>query len=148
MDKKRFPVFYGGQLMPWSTGTAVRGAGGFVFLCGSEGRDPDTDEVVSGMAAQVKMTLTKIKDRLEEFGTSPDNICHMWYYVKGSDFPDGLENDPNWIEAQKTRAEFWIENGYPELANSIPGTLIGVTSLAKKEMLIEITAIAALPPLD
>ena len=151
MIKKRFPIFYGKKHMSWSTGTAVWGAGGFVFLSGTEGRSPDTDEVVEGMAAQTKMCLTKIKERLEEFGTSLDNICHLWYYIKGPDFPDGIQNDPKWIEASKARYEFWLENGYPDFVedkNPPPGTLLGVSSLAKKEMLIEITAIAALPPLD
>jgi len=150
MIKKRFPIYYGKKHMPWSTGTAVWGAGGFVFLSGTEGRSPDTDEVVEGMAAQTKMCLAKIKERLEEFGTSLDNICHPWYYIKGPDFPDGVHNDPKWIEASKARYEFWLEN-YPDFCgdkNPPSGTLLGVSSLAKKEMLIEITAIAALPPLE
>lgn len=150
MIKKSFRVFHGKKLMPWTTGTAVWGAGGFVFLSGTEGRDMDTDIVVEGIAAQTKMCMQKIKDRLEEFGSSLENICHMWYHIKGPDFPDGVANDPRWIEAMKAMDEFFIENGYPDLIkakNPLAGTLIGIPSLAKKEMLIEITAIAALPPL-
>ena len=74
----------------------------------------------------------------------------MWYHIKGTDFPDGVANDPKWKEAMKAMDEFFIENGYPDLIkakNPLAGTLIGISSLAKKEMLIEITAIAALPPL-
>ena len=150
MLKKRHRVFHGGQLMPWATGTAVWGAGGFVFLSGTEGRSPDTDEVVEGIGAQTKMCMTKIKERLEEFGTSLDNICLTWKYIRGPEFPEGVQNDPKWAEVSKAIDEFWVENGYPDFVSSknpLPGTLIGVSSLALKEMLIEITCIAALPPL-
>ena len=136
--------------MPWSKGMAVWGAGGFVFLSGAEGRDPDTDVVPEGIGAQTRITMQKIKERLEEFGTSLDNICHMWYYIKGPEFPYGVEKDPKWLEAIKARDEFWVENGYPDLVstkNPPPGTLLGIPSLALKDMLIEITVIAALPPL-
>jgi enamine deaminase RidA (YjgF/YER057c/UK114 family) len=149
MIKKRFRVFHGTQHMPWATGTAVRGAGGFVFLSGTAGTDPDTNIVVEGMAAQAKLSMMKIKERLEEFGTSLDNICHLWYYVKGPEFPEGVHNDPKWIEASKAIDEFWHESGYPDFVskkNPLPSTLLGISSLAQKEMLIEITAIAALPP--
>ncbi len=150
MIKKRFNVFHGKRHMPWSAGTAVWGAGGFVFLSGTEGRDPETDEVVEGIGAQTKLALQKIKERLEDFGTSLDNICHLWYYIKGPDFPDGIENDPKWVEACKARREFWLENGCPDFVEEKtppPGTLLGISSLGQKDMLIEITAIAALPPL-
>ena len=151
MIKKRFPVFHGQQHMPWATGTAVWGAGGFVFLSGTAGTSPDTNKVVEGMAAQAKISMMKIKERLEEFGTSLDNICHLWYYVKGPEFPEGVHNDPKWAEASKAIDEFWLESGYPELVSDrepLPSTLLGISSLARKEMLIEITAIAALPPLS
>ena len=147
---KRLPVFHGGKQMPWSKGMAVQEAGGFVFLSGAEGRDPNTDAVPEGIGAQTRTTMEKIKARLKEFGTSPDNICHVWYYIKGPEFPNGVQEDPKWLEAVKARDEFWVENGYPDLVamkNPLPGTLLGISSLAKKDMLIEITVIAALPPL-
>lgn len=150
MIRKRFPVFHGGKKMPWAAGTAVWGAGGFVFLAGTEGRSPDDDHVVEGIGAQAKMCMQKIKERLEEFGTNLDNICHLWYYIKGPDFPEGVEFGPKWKEAKKAIDEFFIENGYPHLVkarNPVPGTLLGISSLAHKDMLIEITCIAALPPL-
>lgn len=136
--------------MPWSTGMAVWGAGGFVFLSGAEGRNPDTDVVVEGMSAQTKLALKKIKERLEEFGTSLDNICHMWFYIKGPEFPNGVVEDPKCIEMKKAADEFWVENGYPDLVreqNPPAATLLGISSLALKDMLVEITVIAALPPL-
>ena len=148
--KKSFRVFHANKLMPWATGTAVWGAGGFVFLSGAEGRDPDTDAVVEGIAAQAKLALKKIKERLEEFGTSLDNICHIWYYIKGPEFPNGISEDPKWVEARKAIDEFWVENGYPDLVrekNPPAATLLGISSLALKDMLIEITVVAALPPL-
>ena len=150
MIKKRFRVFHGKKHMPWATGTAVWGAGGFVFLSGTEGRSPDTDIVLEGIAAQAKLCMTKIKERLEEFGTSIDNICHLWYYIKGPEFPKGVHDDSKWLEASKAIDEFWVENGYPDFVtdkNPLASTLLGISSLARKEMLIEITAIATLPPL-
>jgi len=47
--------------------------------------------------------------------------------------------------------EFWKENGVPQFSseNYPPAsTLLGISSLAQKGMLIEILAVAALPPLD
>ena len=40
------------------------------------------------------MCLQKIKDRLEEMGTSLENIVHMIFYVAGP-FPDGVAKSPN-----------------------------------------------------
>ena len=150
MIKKSYRVYHGNQLMPWSTGMAVWQAGGFVFLAGAEGRDPDTDEVPEGIGAQARIAMQKIKERLEQFGTSLDNICHIWYYVKGPDFPNGVALDPKWVEAKKAIEQFLAESGYPEMCKDKKPpatTLLGISSLALKEMLIEITVIAALPPL-
>ena len=145
MQKKRFNVYHGGKLMPWATGTAVWDAKGFVFLSGAEGRDPDTDVVAEGAYAQTKMALAKIKQRLEEFGTSPDNICHIWYYTVGPDFPVGVQDDPKSQERIKALQEFWKENCPQFLTNPPASTLLGIAGLARKEMLIEIMVIAAIP---
>ena len=149
MIKKRFPVFHGSKHMPWSKGMAVWGAGGFVFLSGTEGIDPDTDVVLEGIGAQTRLALEKIKERLEEFGTSLDNICHMWIYIAGPEFPDGVVGDSRIHEFRKVRDEFW-EQYCPEFRSDRKPpatTLIGVSSLARKGMQIEIMVIAALHPL-
>ena len=148
MIKKSFPIYYEGKRMLWPTGVAVWGAGGFVFLSGTEGQTKAKWEIEEGMAAQTRLTLEKIKERLEQFGTSPNNICHMWIYIVGSEFPDGVGADPRWREVGKVIGDFWKEN-CPALrwdSNPPASTLLGISGLAAKGQLIEITVIAALPP--
>lgn len=146
-----FPVYHAGKKMAWTTGHAVWNMGGIVFLSGAEGRDPDTDIAREGIAAQTKLALEKIKTRLEEFGTSLDNILHLWYYIVGPEFPNGVQYDPKFKDVSKVLDEFWKENGVPQFCseNYPPAaTLLGISGLGQKEMLIEIQAVAALPPLD
>src|SRR4030042_6241139 len=144
-----FPIYHAGNKMHWTTGHAVWNMGGIVFLSGTEGRDPDTDIPRAGIKAQAKLALERIKDRLEEFGTSLDNILHLWYYVVDPEFPDGVQEDQKWKDVTEVLTEFWRENGVPQFCygNSPPAaTLLGISSLAKKGMLIEIQVVAALPP--
>ena len=146
MEKKTYKLFHAGKLMPWGIGTAVKDARGFVFLAGTEGRDLETDEVVAGAEAQARMCLEKIKSNLETMGTSLDNIVKMIIYVAG-EFPDGVTNSKTTIAYRQVKEEFFRKHA-PELCedqNPPPGDLIGVSALAKKEMLIEIAVIAVLP---
>ncbi|MDP2728523.1 MAG: RidA family protein [Dehalococcoidia bacterium] len=146
MLKKSFRVFHGGKLMPWATGTLVEGARGIVWLSGAEGRHPDTDEVVEGAYAQAIIALEKIKSRLEEFGTSLDNIVEMNYYIRG-DFPDGVRGTPLGEEVVRGVNDFFKEH-YPAFCwdkNPPTGTLLGVSGLAKKGMLVEIAVTAVVP---
>jgi len=149
MIKKSFPIYYEGKRMLWPTGVAVWGAGGFVFLSGTEGQTKAKWVIEEGMAEQTRLSLQKLKDRLEDFGTSLENICHLWIYIVAKEFPDGIGGDPNFPEATKVIGEFWQKHA-PELTfkrNPPPSSLIGVSGLACKGQLIEIVAIAALPPL-
>ena len=137
--------------MAWVTGHAVWNMGGIVFLSGAEGRDPETDIPRTGIKAQARLALDRIKERLEEFGTSLDNILHLWYYIVGPDFPDGVQDDQKWQDVTEVLDEFWRENGVPEFCseNYPPAsTLLGISSLAKRDMLIEILAVAALPSVE
>ena len=146
-----FPIYHAGKKMHWTTGHAAWNMGGIVFLSGAEGRDPDTDIPRSGIKAQAKLALERIKARLEEFGTSLDNILHLTYYVVGPDFPNGVQEDPKWRDVTEVLDAFWKENGVPQFSseNYAPAsTLLGISSLAQKGMLIEIQAVAVLPPLD
>lgn len=100
---------------------------------------------------QARIAMKKIKERLEEFGTTLAMICHVWYYIKGPDFPNGVALDPKWIEAKEAIEAFLVESGYGEMCRDKKPpatTLLGISSLALKKMLIEITVIAALPPLN
>jgi enamine deaminase RidA (YjgF/YER057c/UK114 family) len=145
-----FPVYHGGKKMAWTTGHAVWNPGGIVFLSGAEGRDPDTDKVREGIKAQAKLALERIKERLEDFGTSLENILHIFYFVVGPDFPNGVQGDQKWKDVGEVLTQFWKDNGVPQFCygNCPPAaTLLGISALALKEMLIEIQVVAALPPL-
>ena len=138
--------------MPWGKGTVVKGAKGFIFLAGTEGIDPAIGKpgakgavVVEGIEAQTRMALEKIKSRLEEMGSSLENIVKLVWYIKGTEFPDGVALSPNYIKAAKVREEFFKEHCPAFCKNPPPGDLIGVSGLALKGMLIEIACIAALP---
>jgi enamine deaminase RidA (YjgF/YER057c/UK114 family) len=88
---------------------------------------------------------------LVEFGTSLDNILHLTYYGVGPDFPNGVQEDQKWRDVTEVLDAFWKENGVPQFSseNYAPAsTLLGLSSLAQKGMLIEIQVVAALPPLD
>ena len=143
MAVKTYPLYYAGKLMPWAKGTV---ANGFVYLAGTEGRDPETDRVVEGIEAQTWMCMEKIKSWLEEMGSSLENIVKITYYVKG-EFPDGVGASENWQKAHKVKQDFYRKH-CPSLCedkNPPVADLIGVSGLALKEMLIEIAVTAVLP---
>jgi len=146
MEKKTYKTYYAGKLMPWGKGTVVKDAKGFVFLAGTEGRHPDTDEVVEGAEAQTRMCLEKIKANLEEMGTSLDDIVKMTFYVAG-EFPDGVANSPTWVTVRRVKNEFFREYAPQFCDDNNPPTLdlVGVKALARKEMLIEVAVVAAIP---
>lgn len=150
MEKRSLPLYYGGGLMPWAKATVVKGAKGFVWLAGTEGRDPNDptlEKVVDGIEAQARMCMEKIKSWLEECGSSLENIIKLTYYIKGPDFPDGVHNYPDFQKAFKVIDDFFREN-CPDLCidrNPPTSDLIGVAGLGHKNMLIEIACVAAIP---
>ncbi len=161
MEKKVYKLYHGGHLMRWAQACVVKNPGGIAWIAGAEGRDPETDEVVEGIEAQTRLCLQKIKARLQEVGSSLDNIVHMQIEVAGQ-FPNGIEKDPGFLAAEKIISDFFEkETGvrpppipgmadydtYKETGREQPLVidLFGVTSLAKKEMLIEIGVTAVIP---
>lgn len=159
MEKKVYPLYHGTNKMTWGKGTVLKGAKGFVFLAGTEGIDPTVTDpwpahdhageiqpkVVEGIEAQTRMCLEKIKSRLEELGSSLDNIVKMITYVKGPEFPDGVAYSANWQKALKVRDDFFGEHCPDLLRNPVPNDLIGVSGLGLRDMLIEIACIAVIP---
>lgn len=149
MEKKTYKLYHGDSLMPWGKGCVVKGAKGFVFVAGCEGQDPTQDfrkggKVVEGAEAQTRLALEKIKSRLEEMGSSLDNIVTLTIYVVGP-FPDGVAYSPNF--RQDVIDEFFREH-CPNLASdrNPPATdLVGVAGLGLKDMVVEIGCIAVLP---
>jgi len=154
MEMKTYKCYSGGVLMPWGTGTVVKGASGFVFVGGVTGwvdgynpRSPDyktSHTVVEGAAAQTRLVLEKIKSSLEEMGSSLEYIVKLTYYIKGP-FPDGVNLSPNW---RPDVIDAFFKGHCPRLSNDNnppPSELIGVMGLAHPDMVIEIVCIAALP---
>ena len=108
MELKRYKLYHGGKLQAFAKGTVVKGAKGFVFLSGTEGiEDTEEDKVVEGIEAQTRMCLEKIKSRLEEMGSSLENIVKITWYIRGPQFPDGVRNSPSWPKAARVIQEFW-----------------------------------------
>jgi len=154
MELKTHKQYSGNTLMPWGKGTVVKGAKGLVFLGGVtaetgeyDPKAPDFLEkraVVQDPAAQWRLVLERIKANLEELGTSLDNIIKMTYYVKGP-FPNGVLRSPN--KRLDVMDEFFKEH-CPRLCswdNPPSSELIGVSSLAHPDQILEIVVIAALP---
>ncbi len=144
MEINRPLVIRAGKPVGGAKGTIVRGAGGFVFLQGFGGIDSETGVTPEGLGAQVKLAWKNIIKALEEAGSSVENLCHVWTHVVGS-FPNGMGDAL--AEVVKARREVWTEHYGSEVVdkNPIAGTLIGCTALARPEMLVEITAVAAIP---
>lgn len=146
MEIYRPAAFYKGKPLPYAKGMSVRGAGGFVFLTGCIGEDPNTGTMPEGYGTQTRLALEEMKAKLEEFKTPLENICHMMWHIVG-EFPKGLVGDPRNQERREAEQEFW-KKYCPEFVmgkNPPASTLVVVAALAEPEMLVEITVIAALP---
>lgn len=144
MEILRSPVIIAGQPQGYAKGTVANGAKGIVFLAGALGSNPVTGTVPEGAGEQAKLAMEAIKLRLEEFGSSLENILHIWIYMKGQ-FPDGIAGDPGWRNASKAMQDFWKTN-HPEFqwkVNPPAVTLLGVTSLVRPEYKLEIEVAAA-----
>ena len=144
MEIHRSPLIVAGKPRGYAKATKAIGVKGFVWLSGVVGFDPNTGEIPEGIREQAKLTMENIKSRLEEYGTSLRNIVHLRLYFKG-EFPDGIFNDPKYPECAAVIEEFWREN-CPEFLreNNPPAmTVIGVTALARPQLLLEIDVVAA-----
>lgn len=149
MQKKTYKLYHGENLMPWAKGTAVKAAKGFIFLSGTEGHDPTQHfqkggGIAEGAEAQWWLALEKIRTRLEEMGSSLENIVHLFLFVAGP-FPNGAVNSPNY---RLDVLDNFFRQYYPPFCsdnNPPASTLIGVASLADPRMVVEIQCIAAIP---
>ena len=112
-------------LGPYSQAIAV---GGFVFVSGTVGIDPETGEVADGVAAQTERALLNIAAILEAAGTSMDHLVKTTiFYARVEDFA--------------TINEVYARNmPDPAPARSAPANVV-----LPRGLLISIEAIAALP---
>ena len=144
MEIKRSPVIIAGKPVAYAKGSAVTGAKGLVFLSGSVGDDIDTGQVPEGAGEQAKLAMENIKQRLEEHGSSLDHILLVRKYIKGV-FPDGIVRHPMYQEISEAIEGFWAEHCPEFLRENNPpaSTLLGISSLAQPEYLLEIEVVAA-----
>lgn len=125
---------YAGRRMPWAKAAVARG---LVFLSGVEGRDPETDEAPASMRAQASSCMRKIEQRLEELGSSLENIVMMTIYVTDLDEYFRERVDRHCILG-------FLEERAPTFRDVPPAeTLVEVSGLARRSMKIEIDVIAA-----
>ncbi len=134
--RKSFPLYHsGGYRAMWGKGCVAHGT--FAFLSGTEGIDPESLKVLPTMGDQVVMAWDKIKERLEEMGTSCDNIVQKITFVTDMDewFRHGI-----WYQNR------WLQSNSPKVLEEEPaGTLLQVSRLALPEMKVEIQVIAVVP---
>lgn len=135
---KYYPGFYAGERQPWAK-TIVYG--NLVFCSGMSGRLNETGKVREGFeddaAAQTVDAMDKIKAMLEEAGTCLENIVKWTLYMKD-------------VQKDREAASFVFFNYFrehaPWLFEHMPtGTLVGVTSLAFPNFLVEIDVTAIIP---
>ena len=105
---------------------AVR-VGDLVFLAGTGGRNPDTNEF-GDTADQVRRTLETIRTVLEAAGTSLDNVVTVTAYLKD-------------------RADFQVYNEVYRtfFPKDPPARTTVQAELVNPDMRIEITCVAAMP---
>jgi len=126
-------IFLAGKEMVWGKGAV---AGGFVFLSGAEGRDDKTNVPVSGIKAQTELALERIRERLEEAGTSLENVVKFVWYL----------SDRSQEQAFYDARDGWLAKNAPNLfkERSYASTLL-IVGLARYDMLVEIDCIAYVP---
>jgi enamine deaminase RidA (YjgF/YER057c/UK114 family) len=119
--------------MVWGKGAV---AGSLVFLSGAEARDEKTDTPPNGIKAQTELALDRIKERLEEAGTSIDNVVKFVWYLTDR----ALEQHFYFAR------DGWLRKNAPKLLKqrSYASTLL-IVGLAREDMLVEIDCIAVLP---
>ena len=134
-----------GNVLPWGAGNA---SGPFVFIAGTEGRDSATDVlldykrtvftalVIGGPKEQTSLTWSKIKSRLEDFGTSLDRITWIKHYVP---------KRADWVAIREAEMEFFRKHCPDLIRRPRPGTIHGNLSLDLRDMAVEIEVWAMRP---
>ncbi|HEX3246328.1 MAG TPA: RidA family protein [Chloroflexota bacterium] len=102
-------------------------ANGFIFVSGQTGRSPQTGAIPEGMAAQAKQGLENMKAVLEAGGSSMDKVVKCLVFVTDiSRFGEMNEVYRTYFPSDRFPARSTVE----------------VSSLANKDMLFEVEAIA------
>ena len=133
MKKKTYPLVYAGKKQRFARSVVV---GDLVFLSGSSGRTMGTGEVSSdNVKEQMIVALDKIRNALEEAGSSMDNIVKTVIYLK---------NVSDYQIMRDTEFEYYKKYA-PGLVEEPPAsTFMQPASLAKPNMLVEIDVVAVI----
>ncbi len=130
--------------MPWANSII---SGNLVFLSGAEGRDPNKKQeypelvepaespVPASVEEQTLIIWNKIKERLEDVGSSLENIIVINYYLQKREY---------WQPALRVMMEYWRKNCPDILERPRVGTLLTNVGLDREDMKIEIEVIAEL----
>ena len=106
--------------------------GKFVFVRGQIGQNLDTSESVGtgDVAAQTEQAMANIKMLLEEAGSKLEHVCKITIYIV----------DPRYRETVYRVVGKWLKGVFPV------STGIVVSALARPEWLVEVDAMAVIPP--
>lgn len=144
MEITTLPFHIRGTDMSFARSVKVTDPKGFVFVSGVIGEEPGSGHIPDGFAAQTTLALLEIKRRLEEQGTSLENICHVLWHVR-SESAAAFAQDERRQERTEAEQAFWREHCPKFVIGQTPpaSTLIPVMALALPEALLEVTATAA-----
>ena len=133
-EVKTYPMVYAGKKQPFSKLVVV---GDLVFLSGSTGRNLETGEVSSNnVSRQTIVALDKIRAALEETGSSMENIVKTVICLK---------HESDYEVMRQTELEYYKKYA-PRLLEEPPAsTFLGVASLARPDILVEIEVVAVIP---
>jgi len=117
------------QPTPAYSQVVVSTPGKIIFVAGQVGVDKDGKIVSSDLQAQAKQAFENIKTALAAVGATFDDVVKINWYVK------------NYKPEMRTMLRE-VRSGYTSKEHPPASTLIGVTSLATDEYLVEVEAIA------
>jgi enamine deaminase RidA (YjgF/YER057c/UK114 family) len=125
----QFPKVEGLQPTPAYSQVVVSTPGKIIFVAGQVGVDKDGKVVGNDLQAQAKQVFDNIKTALAAAGATFDDVVKINWYVKN--YKPEMRPILREVRAAYTNKE------HPPAS-----TLIGVTSLAAEEYLVEVEAIA------
>jgi enamine deaminase RidA (YjgF/YER057c/UK114 family) len=107
----------------------VSSPGKIIFVAGQVGTDKDGKIVSSDLQAQAKQAFENIRTALAAAGATFDDVVKINWYVKN-------------YKPEMRMMLREVRTGYTNKEHPPASTLIGVTSLATDEYLVEVEAIA------
>jgi 2-iminobutanoate/2-iminopropanoate deaminase len=115
----------------FSHATVIEASGRLVFVSGMTARRPDGSIAgIGDITEQTRQVCENVKSAVEGAGGTLDDVCRVDVYVRNMEHFDAIH---------KVRAQYFK----PPLPAS---TMVEVTKMTSPDYLIEISAIAVIPP--